>query len=129
MINHYMQMALDLASKSTAVKLQVGTIIVKDGVVLSDGRNGTPSGWNNICEHEGMSKPEVFHAEENAILKLAKGTGSGNGAELYCTHAPCMACAKLIYGAGIIRVYWKTEYRNTHGLDFLKQCNIETIKV
>ena len=105
----------------------------------SIGYNGLPAGWNEACEYVvahtengGVikeTKKEVIHAEQNAILKLSKSTDSGEGAILFCTHAPCVHCAKLIYGAGISKVYYRNSYRDTDGLDFLTKCKIGVEKV
>jgi dCMP deaminase len=117
----------------------VGAIIVKDDRIISLGINGTPSGWDNTCEDViehyedgGMltkTKPEVMHAEENAICKLAKSTESGEGSVMFCTHAPCIACAKLIYGAGITKVFYRNIYRCTDGIDFLEKCGVTTHRI
>ena len=89
-----------------------------------------PSGWTNDCEgDDGKTKDEVIHAEANAILKLARDGERGYGSSLFCTHAPCIQCAKLIYGAGVSKVYYRESYRNTDGLDFLGKCNVEVEKV
>lgn len=130
----FIQVHLDVAeiySKlSYAKRLKVGAIVVKDSRVISIGYNGTPSGWDNNCEdNENKTKPEVIHAEANAIAKLAKTTESGLEAEMFITHAPCIECAKLIFAAGIKSVYFKNFYRETNGIDFLKKCNVEVIKV
>jgi dCMP deaminase len=118
--------------------LKVGAVVVKDHRIISIGYNGMPSGWDNVCEevvevHEDggvitKTKDEVIHAEANSILKLAKSTDGGDGADLFCTHAPCIQCAKLIYGAGIKRVFYRESYRNEDGINFLNKCNIEVTK-
>lgn len=158
----YMDVAERFAAESSAKRLKVGAIVVKDDRIISIGYNGMPSGWDNNCEdvewmgdaggwlnpeeieaqwpHMGLymdddgeeygrryrlvTKPEVLHAETNAISKLARTTESGLGATMFCTHAPCMDCAKMIYQSGIKEVYYKHEYRSTSGLDFLKKCGI-----
>ena len=125
------------ASCSTAEKLNVGCVLVKDDRIISIGYNGMPSGWDNDCEDivvDGISsqlktKPEVLHAETNCIAKLAKSTESGDGATMFITHAPCLDCAKLIYQSGIKSVYYRNTYRNTDGVDFLNKCNIEVKNV
>ena len=138
-IRHYMDVA-ELTSKlSYANRLKVGAVVVRDHKILSSGYNGTPSGWDNTCEDViehyedgGMitrTKPEVMHAEENAICKLAKSTESGEGAVMFCTHAPCIACAKLIYGAGISKVFYRNIYRCTDGIDFLEKCGVTTHRI
>lgn len=124
-----MNMAVEVSKLSTAKRLQVGAIIVKDDRVISLGYNGTPSGWDNSCEElingELKTKPEVLHAETNAVAKLAKSTESGDGAALFVTHAPCLDCAKLIYQSGIRSVYYKTEYRCDAGVNFLRNSLIK----
>lgn len=129
-IDAYMDTAVRFASLSTALKLQVGSVIVKDNRILSIGYNGMPAGWTNECEftnenNDIETKPEVVHAEANAIIKLARDGESGKDSTLFVTHAPCIHCAKMIYGAGISKVYYKHTYRNTVGLDFLKKCGID----
>jgi len=135
----YMKTAETFGSLSTAVRLKVGAIVVKDNRIISIGYNGTPSGWDNVCEdtfhhHElgtttTVTKSEVIHAEANAISKLARSSESGLDADIYITHAPCVECAKLVYGTGIKNVYYRTSYRNTEGIDFLKSCNIRVEKL
>jgi len=121
-----MKSAFNYAECSTAKRLKVGCVIVKDHRIISIGYNGMPSGWSNICEDEDfVTKPEVLHAEENAITKLARSTESGEGATVFTTHVPCISCAKLLYSSGIIGVYYTHPYRNTEGLDFLNNCNIK----
>lgn len=124
-----MKSAFNYAECSTAVRLQVGCVIVKDDRIISIGYNGMPSGWDNVCEHEGKTKPEVLHAESNAIAKLARSPESGEGATAFITHAPCLDCAKLLYQAGICEVNYCHSYRLTDGIDFLKQCNIKVYQV
>lgn len=137
-INAFMDTAERFAQLSSAKRLQVGAVVVKDERITSIGYNGTPAGWDNNCEElvhriaeEPIlkTKPEVIHAEANAISKLAKSSESGAGSTIFITHAPCVECAKLIYGAGIKRVYYRNSYRNDDGLDFLYKCGIETDKV
>ena len=143
----YNKLYLDIASKisemSFARRLHVGAVIVKNDNIISFGWNGMPSGWDNNCEDvitpslpylqgDGptlKTKPEVLHAEQNAIAKLAKSTESGDGATMFITHAPCLDCAKLIYQSGIKFVYYRNTYRNTDGVDFLNKCNIEVKNV
>jgi dCMP deaminase len=137
-INAFMDTAERFAQLSSAKRLQVGAVVVKDERITSIGYNGTPAGWDNNCEElvhriaeEPIlkTKPEVIHAEANAISKLAKSSESGAGSTIFITHAPCVECAKLIYGAGIKHVYYRNSYRNDDGLNFLSKCNIETEKV
>jgi dCMP deaminase len=129
-INYYMDIAKRTAELSSAKRLQVGSIIVKNDRIVSIGYNGTPSGWTNECEDESFkTKPEVIHAEANAIAKLAKSTESGEGAVMFLTHAPCMDCAKQIYTAGIRKVFFDTKYRSTDGVVFLNNCNLEVEQV
>ena len=154
-IDAYMDVAHRFAQLSTAKRLQVGSIIVKDDRIISIGYNGMPSGWTNECENEehtydsrdigsdtswkrdlskgGYSriktKPEVIHAEANAIAKLAKSPESGVGSTMFLTHAPCIDCAKQIYTAGIKEVFYKNAYRCTDGIDFLKKCEVEVTQI
>lgn len=132
-INAFMDTAERFAQLSSAKRLQVGAVVVKDNRITSIGYNGMPSGWTNECEEviHGTddtvylkTKDEVIHAEANAILKLARDGESGNGSSLFCTHAPCIHCAKLIHGAGISKVYYRHTYRDSLGLDFLDKCGI-----
>ena len=117
------------AKNSYCKRRQVGALLVKDRMIISDGYNGTPSGFENICEDEnGITKPYVLHAEANAITKVAKSNNSSEGATLYVTDAPCMECAKLIIQAGIRRVVYNKDYRNTEGLELLERAGIEICK-
>jgi dCMP deaminase len=125
----YMKTAETFAELSYAKRLHVGAIVVKDDRIISIGYNGMPAGWDNNCEdiiqHSDdttslKTKPEVLHAETNAIAKLARSNESGLNADLFVTHAPCLDCAKLIYQAGIGRVFYRTAYRDNAGVDFLK---------
>ena len=138
-IEAYMDVAERFAQLSSAQRLHVGAIVVKDDRIISIGYNGMPSGWDNCCEEEVVTeyesytdsvlvtKPEVLHAETNAIAKLARSNESGVGANLFVTHSPCLDCAKLIYQSGIATVYYKNEYRSTQGLDFLNKSGIKVI--
>ena len=146
------------AEMSRATRLKVGCVIAKNNNIISFSWNGTPAGWDNTCEHTEyvgsdeqipspdemkrlgftgtdsgwyrlVTKDEVIHAEANAILKLARDGERGNGASLFCTHAPCIHCAKLIYGAGIGKVYYRNTYRDTRGIEFLEKCGIEVEQV
>lgn len=160
-IEAFMKTAEVFAELSSARRLHVGAIIVKDNRIVSIGYNGMPAGWDNDCEYTELmavndaarlddypflgtfwinghnvdrryrlrTKPEVLHAETNAIAKLAKSTESGDGATMFITHAPCLDCAKLIYQSGIKSVYYRNTYRNTDGVDFLNKCNIEVKNV
>ena len=128
-IEAYMDVAERFAQLSSAKRLQVGAIVVKDDRIISIGYNGMPSGWDNVCEHEGKTKPEVLHAESNAIAKLAKSPESGEDASIFITHSPCIDCAKLIYQSGISKVYYASEYRSSSGIDFLQKSNISVEKV
>jgi dCMP deaminase len=130
----YMDVAYRFAELSHARRLHVGAIIVKDDRIISIGYNGMPAGWENNCEltqEDGtlVTRPEVLHAEMNALMKLAKSTESGNAASIFITHAPCMDCAKSIYQAGILEVYYSEEYRSSNGIAFLKQCDIKVRKI
>ena len=122
----YLEMAAVWARNSYCKRRQVGALIVKDKMIISDGYNGTPSGFENICEDEnGVTKPYVLHAEANAISKVAKSGNSSSGATLYVTASPCLECAKLIIQAGIKRVVYRDEYRITDGIDLLKRAGVE----
>jgi dCMP deaminase len=145
-IDAHMKVAEVYAGLSSAKRLQVGAIIVKDDRIISIGYNGMPSGWDNNCEYvadvhpidprydynnfskELKTKPEVLHAETNAIAKLARTTESGLGATMFVTHAPCIDCAKLVFQSGINSVYYRNSYRDDDGIEFLKKCNVEIIK-
>jgi dCMP deaminase len=133
----YMKTAETFADLSHARRLHVGAIIVKDDRIISIGYNGMPAGWDNNCEYEILedngddepevilkTRPEVLHAETNAIAKLAKSNESGVGATMFITHAPCLDCAKLIYQSGISSVLYRNSYRDTNGVEFLKQSKI-----
>lgn len=126
----YMKMARIWAENSYCVRRQVGALIVRDKMIISDGYNGTPSGFENICEDEtGKTKPYVLHAEANAITKVAKSNNSSEGATLYVTSSPCIECAKLIIQSGIKRVVYADSYHSMDGIDLLKRVGIEIIKV
>lgn len=126
----YLDMAAIWAKNSYCKRRQVGALIVKDKMIISDGYNGTPSGMENICEDEsGATKPYVLHAEANAITKVAKSGNSSEGATLYVTASPCIECSKLIIQAGIKRVVYRDEYRLTDGIDLLKAVGIEVEKI
>lgn len=153
----YMDLAERIAKMSYAIRLQVGSVLVKNNNIISFGWNGMPAGWENDCEYKkydlskdfngnyfpdtekqypfedehgryGLkTKPEVLHSEANCLMKLNKSTNTSDGATLFCTHAPCLDCAKLIYQSGINSVYYRNSYRTTEGIDFLKKCNVEVI--
>ena len=126
----YMEMASVWARNSYCKRLQVGALIGRDKMIISDGYNGTPSGFDNICEDEnGVTKPYVLHAEANAITKVAKSGNSSAGATLYVTASPRMECSKLIIQSGIKRVGYRDEYRLTDGIDLLRKAGIEVEKV
>ena len=129
MIYAHMKVAETYGVLSSATRLKVGCIIVKDNRIISIGYNGMPSGWSNVCETNGKTKPEVLHSEANAITKLARSNESGFEAHLYTTHAPCMECAKLIHQTGIESVIYKNDYRDNSGLDFLRKSNIILMKL
>lgn len=165
-IDFYMDVASRTAELSSAVRLKVGAIIVKDNRIISIGYNGTPAGWDNTCEakiwisrseqetydletierlypyeaysdlddaiigrYQLTTKPEVLHAERNALDKLARGNEGGLDATMFITHAPCLECAKSIYGAGINSIYYRDAYRSADGLAFLEKCGIKIEKV
>ncbi len=122
----YLRMALEWAKLSYCKRRQVGTLIVKDHMIISDGYNGTPSGFENICEDEqGYTKWYVLHAEANAILKVASSTHSCKGATLYLTMSPCRDCSKLIHQAGIKRLVYIELYRDNNGLEFLEKAGVQ----
>ena len=133
-----MDTAERFASLSTAKRLQVGAIVVKDNRIISIGYNGMPSGWTNECEEwDGeddfgntilKTKPEVIHAEANAIAKLARSNESGDESTMYITHAPCIECAKQIYTAGVKKVIYRNKYRSETGINFLNKCGLEVEK-
>ncbi|MAR97729.1 MAG: CMP deaminase [Formosa sp.] len=122
----YLRMAKEWAKLSYCDRRQVGAIIVKDRMIISDGYNGTPTGFENICEDDqGYTKWYVLHAEANAILKVAASTQSCKGATLYVTLSPCQGCSKLIHQAGIKRVVYSTQYKDLSGVEFLEKAGIE----
>ena len=138
LIDAYMKTAETFAELSHARRLHVGAIIVKDDRIISIGYNGMPAGWDNNCEDvilysddtTGLkTKPEVLHAESNAIAKLAKSSESGLNSSLFVTHAPCMDCAKLIYQSGISSVYYRNSYRDVAGIEFLEKSGVKVEKV
>lgn len=134
-----MKVAETFAELSSARRLHVGAIVVKDDRIISIGYNGMPSGWDNNCEdYHGLdlkgnptlvTKPEVLHAETNAIAKLAKSTESGMGATMFVTHAPCIECAKLIYQSGISSVLYRNTYRSEDGISFLEKAGVTIEKI
>lgn len=128
-IDYYMSIAERTSDLSYARRLKVGTVIVKGNQIIGTGYNGMPTDWENNCEIELgdgtlKTKPEVLHSEMNALMKVAQSTESSTGAVLFCTHAPCIDCAKAIYQAGISTVYYKEKYRDDTGLRFLVQGNV-----
>jgi dCMP deaminase len=125
----YLKMAAVWSQNSYCQRRKVGALLVKDKMIISDGYNGTPSGFENICEDEnGLTKPYVLHAEANAITKVAKSNNSSEGATLYVTSSPCLECAKLIIQAGIKRVVFTENYRVEDGINLLRRANIEVIQ-
>jgi len=142
-IDYFMDVAERTSQLSHAIRLKVGAIIVKDGRIISIGYNGMPAGWDNNCEEvvdvdindirynynnftkELKTRPEVLHAETNAISKLARSTEAGDNSTLFCTHAPCIDCAKLIYQSGINSVYYRDTYRDDSGLKFLEKSGVD----
>jgi dCMP deaminase len=128
-IRAHLEVARIYGQLSTATRLKVGCIIVKDDRIISIGYNGMPSGGSNVCEEDGHTKPEVFHAETNAISKLAKSTESGQGAYMFCTFAPCVDCAKLILQSGIKEFHFEHRYKSNTGLDLIeKYSDINLVK-
>ena len=134
-----MKTAETFAECSTARRLHVGAIVVKDDRIISIGYNGMPAGWDNNCEFDDtdpqtkqtslITRPEVLHAETNAIAKLAKSTESGDGAVLFVTHMPCLDCAKLIFQSGICSVFYRNSYRSTDGTAFLEKSGVRVEKI
>lgn len=143
--DYFLRIAEETSKLSSAIKLQVGAVIVKDNRILSIGYNGTPSGWDNTCEFENVlesefgdititnlrTKPEVLHAEANALMKLTQSTESSKDAIIFTTHAPCIECAKLIYQAGIKQLYYSHSYTATKGsgLSFLNEAGVKVCHV
>ncbi len=124
----YLRMAFEWGKLSHCKRKQVGALIVKGRMIISDGFNGTPTGFDNCCEdEEGLTKWEVLHAEANAILKVAASTQSAEGSTLYITLSPCKQCSKLIHQAGIKRVVYSRSYRDTSGLEFLEKAGVELL--
>ena len=129
-IDAHIKVAEIYASLSTAKRLQVGAIVVKDNRVISIGYNGMPSGWDNNCEDINFkTRPEVLHAETNAIAKLARSNENGLNATMFITHAPCLDCAKLIYQSGISNVYYRNAYRESTGVEFLLKSGVEVEQI
>jgi dCMP deaminase len=142
--NVHMRVAEVYSEVSSARRLQVGCVIVKNNTIIGIGYNGMPSGWDNNCEDEIgevingankiveirlKTKPEVLHAESNALAKVARSTNSSEGATLYVTHAPCLECSKLIYQSGINSVFYRNEYRDSAGINFLNKCEVHVNKI
>lgn len=126
----YLRMARIWAENSYCTRRKVGALIVSGNMIISDGFNGTPSGFENVCEDDsGLTKPYVLHAEANAITKVARSNNSSEGATLYVTASPCMECSKLIIQAGIKRVVFEELYRITDGLDLLHKAGVETVHI
>ena len=140
-IDYYMKVAELTSTLSYAKRLQVGSVIVKGNKILATGYNGMPSGWDNECEtveiveidekfsKQLVTKQEVLHSETNAIAKVSASTESSEGSTMFCTHAPCIDCAKAIFQAGISEVVYKNVYRNDDGLNFLKRCGVKLTKL
>lgn len=126
----YLRMARIWAENSYCRRRRVGAILVNDDMIISDGFNGTPSGFENVCEDEhGLTKPYVLHAEANAITKVARSNNTSQGSTLYVTASPCVECAKLIIQAGIVRVVYNEPYRLTDGIDLLQRAGVECILI
>ena len=124
----YLEMARIWAKNSYCTRRQVGALVVKNNMIISDGYNGTPSGFENVCEDDnGITKPYVLHAEANAITKLARSSNNSEGATIYITASPCIECAKLIIQAGIKRVVYGEKYRLTDGIELLQRAGIEVV--
>lgn len=125
-----MQTAEVYAKLSSAKRLEVGCVVVKDNTIIGIGYNGMPSGWTNECEDENFkTKPEVLHAETNALAKIARSTNSSEGATMFVTHSPCLDCAKLVYQSGINNVYYRSNYRSDDGINFLIKAGVNVQKV
>jgi dCMP deaminase len=139
-VDYYMKVAELTSTLSYAKRLQVGSVIVKGNKILATGYNGMPSGWDNTCEtteiveldekfiKQLVTKQEVLHSETNAIAKVSASTESSEGATMFCTHAPCINCAKLIYQSGINNLYYRDTYRDTAGITFLESSGVSVIK-
>ena len=139
-IDYYMKVAELTSTLSYAKRLQVGSVIVKGNKILATGYNGMPSGWDNECEtveiveidekfsKQLVTKQEVLHSETNAIAKVSASTESSEGAAMFCTHAPCINCAKLIYQSGINSLYYRNTYRDTSGIEFLEKSGVSVTK-
>jgi dCMP deaminase len=126
----YLRLAKSWASLSYCTRKKVGAIIVKDAIIISDGYNGTPAGFDNCCENEiGETHWYVLHAEANAILKVARSTNNCKGATLYLTHSPCKDCSKLVLQSGIGRLVYQEAYKDTSGIDFLLSAGLEVVKL
>ncbi len=125
----YLRMARIWAENSYCKRRQVGAIVVKNQMIISDGYNGTPSGFDNVCEENDVTKPYVLHAEANAITKLARSHNSSDGATLYVTASPCLECSKLIIQAGIKRVIYGEAYRLQDGIELMRRAGIEVIQI
>jgi dCMP deaminase len=137
-IDAHMKVAETYAQLSSAKRLKVGAVIVKNDTIIGIGYNGMPSGWSNECEekiwdktgdYELKTKDEVIHAESNALCKVTKSTNSSEGADMFVTHAPCIHCAKLIHQSGICKVFYRNIYRDDSGLKFLEKCGVKIEKV
>jgi len=131
MITHkqFLKIASTIAESSKCENAKVGAILVKEGRIISIGYNGTPTGWDNECECDGKTKPEVLHAETNAISKCAMSNESSKGSILYCTLSPCLECSKLIIQSGISEVFYLKDYYNLEGISILAKSNIKTTKL
>ena len=125
----YLRMARIWSENSYCKRLQVGAIVVKNQMIISDGFNGTPSGFENVCEENDVTKPYVLHAEANAITKLARSHNSSDGATLYVTASPCLECSKLIIQSGIRRVIYSDQYRLMDGINLLRRAGIEVVQM
>lgn len=125
----YLRMARIWSENSYCKRLQVGAIVVKKQMIISDGYNGTPSGFENVCEEGNVTKPYVLHAEANAITKLARSHNSSDGATLYVTASPCLECSKLIIQSGIKRVIYSDQYRLQDGIELLRRAGIEVVQL
>lgn len=120
----YMDIAVRISDMSYAQRLKVGAILVKNDNIISFGWNGMPRGFDNVCEIDDVTRPEVIHAEENMVMKLARDGGNASGATAFITHQPCMNCSRMLHGCGIKHVVFLDPYRDISGVEFLKKCNV-----
>jgi dCMP deaminase len=133
-LEYYMGIAEATAQLSSARRLKVGSVVVRDHQIIGTGYNGTPAGWDNNCEDQLpdgtlVTKNITIHSESNSLMKVARSTESSVGATMFCTYSPCIDCAKLIHQAGITKLYYRNSYKSNDGLDFLEQCGVDVISM